>query len=257
MRRQKWIINLVLLALAAMLVVKLRGDWMLANQRYATIKPQVKPVAVAPNIAAPGGLSANPATISMADAIVQNNLFSPDRNNNVPPPVQKHEPPPEPILLGAMDIGGGPIALMAEGGERPGPARQVKIGDAIGGYKLVKVAGSFVMVEWEGEQKRLEVQFAPQQIRGPQASDQRAAQPVVVGPTTPVPSNVTNATNKPTPQNPSGNSTGDKNTRTSFDMFGPGVQDNFPAGTIRDGWKKVEHPWPFGGKQVWWEKVQQ
>ena len=52
------------------------------------------------------------------------------------------------------------------------------------------------------------------------------------------------------------NSTGNPNTRSSFDMFGPGVQDNYPAGTNLNGWVKTEKPWPFGGKQVWWEKAQ-
>ena len=60
----------------------------------------------------------------------------------------------------------------------------------------------------------------------------------------------------PSPLHPSGNSTGNPDTRTSYDMFGPGVVDKYPVGAVVNGWKKVSHPWPFG-PQIWWEKVKQ
>jgi hypothetical protein len=252
MPKQSWIVNLVLLAAVAGLAMKLRGDWLRANTRYGRLAP-----AAAATPAPQAGMAATPS-VTGAELIVANNLFSPDRNNTVVLVAESKPAPPDPLLIGAMDLGSSRLALMTEGGERPGPVKQVKEGEIIGGYKLVKIDSDFVTVEYEGQKKRIDVTTVVPQVNAPAAAAQqpRVAQPAIVGPNNPPPANVVTAA-KPTPTNPSGNSTGDATKRSSFDMFGPGVQDTYPAGAVVNGWKKVEHPWPFGGKQVWWEKVQQ
>ena len=253
MRKQNWIINVVLLALAVVLVMKLRGDWTRTNQQRKVAdvsdKAAATPTATAPNAAV--------ALIPGAELIAQNNLFSPDRNNVQAQPMELKPAPPEPLLLGSMNVGSGPMALMVDGAAQPGtPAHPVRVGETIGGYKLVKIGDTFAMIEYESQQKRVEVQTAPRQENRPaaasapsQTAQQTTAAPVKnVGPGSP-------NTAKVLPDK-GVNSTGSANTRTSFDMFGQGVQDNYPAGTNLNGWVKIEHPWPFGGKQVWWEKAE-
>jgi hypothetical protein len=254
MRKQNWIVNVVLLALAVALAMKLRGDWVrTAQQRKAADAFEqhgLTSAPTAPNMA--------PAQIPGADLITQNNLFSPDRNNVQPQAVELRPAPPDPLLVGEMNVGSGPIALMVDGAAQPGTSpHPVRVGESIGGYKLTKVADTYAMVEYEGQEKRVELQSEPRydNSRAPAASSvpQRAQPqttsappPKAVGP---------NKSITVLPENGK-NSTGDPKTRTSFDMFGPNVQDTYPAGTVLNGWQKVEHPWPFGGKQVWWEKVQ-
>jgi hypothetical protein len=252
MRKQKWIINVVLLALAVVLGLKLRGDWTRTNQERKTAEAldgaAATSAAAAPNTAV--------APVPGAELIAQNNLFSPDRNNVQAQVAELKPAPPDPQLLGSMNVGGGPIALMVDGAAQPGtPAHPVREGEMIGAYKLVKVGDSFALVEYEGQQKRIDAQSSPRfdsKLAPPQSAAQtaqptKAAPPKAVGPAS---NNVKVLPDKGM------NGTGSATTRTSFDMFGPGVQDNYPAGTNLNGWIKVEHPWPFGGKQVWWEKQQ-
>lgn len=251
MRKQAWIINVLLIAAAAGVAVKLRGDWTLANQRYEKLNTRVSPKAPAASSSLPAATSvASPGNSPMNDAIVQNNLFTPDRNNNIPQPVQSTPPPPLPVFTGSINLGNGhPIALMSE--TPAGAPRQVKEGETIGGYKVDRIADSFVMVEYDGQKKRVEVQSAPQQTSAPPAytAEQRTA------PSAPPPA-VTNVMPSTPPRVQPGNksSTGFADTRTSRDMFGQDGVDKYPAGTVIDGWKKVERTSPFGS-QVWWQKV--
>jgi hypothetical protein len=255
MRQQKWIVNVVLLAMTVFLGMKLRGDWARTAQTQKAADALDKPMAVSPT--APN-LSVAP--VPGAELIAENNLFSPDRNNVQAQIVETTPAPPDPLLLGSMNLGSGPVALMIDGAAQPNtPARSVRIGETIGGYRLVKVGDTYVMVEWEGQQKRVDVQTAVRQISGPATSAAAKAggttmgtQQTKPGPTVTVGPGAPSRTVLPYK---GVTSTGNPEARSSSDMFGLGVQDNYPAGTVMDGWKKVEHPWPFGGKQVWWEKV--
>jgi hypothetical protein len=253
MRKQSWIINVVLLALAVVLGLKLRGDWMNTKQQQKAVDASEK-AAATPGATAPNAAS---AAVPGAELIASNNLFSPDRNNVQAQVADVTPPPPDPQLLGSMNVGSGRIALMVDGAAQPGTApHPVREGEMIGGYKLVKAGDTFAMVEYDGQQKRVDLQSAPRLDArlAPSSQAQRAPQPPVaqaksVGPGSPS-SNVKVLPDKGV------TSTGNPNTRSSFDMFGPGVQDNYPAGTNLNGWVKTEKPWPFGGKQVWWEKAQ-
>jgi hypothetical protein len=252
MRKQNWIINVGLLALAVVLGIKLRGDWMGTKQQQKAVdayeKSGATPTATAPNAAI--------ASVPGADLITSNNLFSPDRNDVQAQIAEVKPAPPDPLLLGSMNVGSGPMALMVDGAAQPGtPAHPVREGEMIGGYKLVKAGGTFAMVEYEGQQKRVELQSAPRldSRLAPVASARQPTQQTTAAPARavgPASNNVKVLPDKGV------NSTGNPNTRSSFDMFGPGVQDNYPAGTNLNGWVKTEKPWPFGGKQVWWEKAQ-
>ena len=77
MRKQTWIVNILLIAAAVALTIKVRGDWIRANQRYSKLS-----AATAPK---PGALPVGPMNATLntpaGDTIVQGNLFTPDRNN--------------------------------------------------------------------------------------------------------------------------------------------------------------------------------
>ncbi|GEM_PF-6552375 len=254
MRKQSWIINLVLVALAVVLAMKLRADWQRTNARQSAADAIDKSPAAA-GAAAPNSA---PAAIPGAELIAQNNLFSTDRNN-VQPQVQELKPqPPDPLLLGSMNFGSGPIAFMVDGAAQPNtPPHSVRIGEMIGAYKLTKVSDGYAMVEYEGVEKRIEAQTAPHQdnrLAPPPSVAQRTAPapPPITGVKTVGPTSNTNVAVLP---DKGTNSTGNPNTRSSFDMFGPGVQDNYPTGTNLGGWVKVSVPWPMGGTRSWWEKA--
>ena len=254
MRKQTWIVNVLLIAAAAGLAVKLRGDWILANQRYGQLSATVAPKRGATPLGGSNPALNLPAAEARSNAIVQNNLFSPDRNNSVSQLVQSTPPPPLPVFTGSLDLGNGrPIALMVDGVAQPGTMpRSVHEGETIGSYKLVKIAGSFVTVEYEGQQKRVELQLTPMQRSAPAAYAETPRTPsapaavVNVGPAS-----------APPPVRPgSQTSTGYPDTRTSHDMFGADGVDHYEAGTVVDGWKKITRASPFG-TQVWWERVKQ
>jgi hypothetical protein len=243
MRKQTWVVNVLLLVVAAALGAKLRGDWIRGAQRQRALDAPVKSTGLAAE-AFPG---ANVPLVPGTELIVQNNLFSPDRNNVVPEVIQHPPAPPDPVLLGSMDLGT-PVALMTEGGPQPGPVQQVKEGQEIGGYKVVKIAGDYVTVAYEGQEKKIQVQTAPRQVNAPtQAYVEPARSTPRAAP----------AAKTPPPETSGINKSWKGDTKTSGDMFGNGVPDTYPAGTVINGYKKMVHPWPFGGAQVSWEKVPQ
>jgi len=251
MRRQSWIISLLLLAVAVGLSWKLRADWLRGNQRYANLSG----ASAQSRASVPATLPGQPVTVSGAELIVQNNLFSIDRNNTVATIAVTKATPPDPILIGAMSLGPGrDFALMAEGGPQPGPSRQVKEGEMIGDFKVVKIAGTFVIVSYDGQEKRIEVSFSRvTQVAAPYTPPAQAEAPA------PRNNSMAVRTIAPPPPPPPGTIISNLmgTARTSLQMFGPGVPDNYPAGTVINGYMKKVHPWPFGGQQISWEKVQQ
>jgi hypothetical protein len=256
MRKQSWIINVVLIALAVVLGMKLRADWQRTNARQNAADAVDKP----PAAPAASTLNAAPAAVPGTELIAQNNLFSADRNNVQPQSTQEVKPqPPDPLLLGSMNVGSGPIALMLDGAAQPNTVapHSVRIGEMIGAYKLTKVGDGYAMVEYEGVEKRIEAQASPHQdnrLAPPQSAGQRVAPPPppVTNVKTASPTSNTKVSVLP---DKGTSSTGNPNTRSSFDMFGPGVQDNYPTGTNLEGWVKVSVPWPMGGTRSWWEKA--
>jgi len=258
MRKQTWIVNVLLLAAAAALTVKVRGDWLRANHRYAALAAPAKP-GTTPSAGVPGLSTVPPGA---AETIVASNLFNAERNNTVAPFIEKKGPPPtEPTLIGAMDLGRGPMAVMIDNSTPNSQPKQLRQDEMIGGYKIVKIdpRENYVEIEFDGQKKRIDPGSAVRQVSAPQGlgttvgiEPPRSTKTVEVSTSRP---GAALAPNTPTPGNPTGNSTGNADTRSSFDMFGPGVADKYPSGAVVDGWRKVEKPWPFGGKQVWWEKV--
>lgn len=183
--------------------------------------------------------------------IVKRNLFVAERSNQ-PPEEQQAKAPELPLLYGAMNLGGGWFALMAPGDQAPPVSKRVLPGEEIGGYKLVSIANSQVVVEW-GE-KKFTIDVSESARRVPRIIDRtasaRADHPA------PAPS-VTTAgasTARVTSVAPGSASTGSGKLAGGYSP--PGADPDAPVGTVVGGRRKIVVPTPWG-PQVRWELVEQ
>ena len=220
MRQQMAILNVVLLVVALGLGIKLRGDWQRAQRRYAAL-----------GAATPPALPGAPAQAALAadwEVIAQRNLFSPDRNNELPKSAGEKQQP-EPIVVGTMNLGPGrKLALMSEANPPAGTMpRQVKEGETFAGYRVVSIGDNEVEIEYEGQKKKLGVYISAQQVSSPPAS---ASSPQVVS-TGSVPAG---------PMNQS---------VTTLD-----ANNELPAGTVVGDRRKVVTKTPWGNS-ISWEPV--
>ena len=104
--------------------------------------------------------------------IVDKNLFSPLRGTPPPPPPEEAKPPRVPFLSGTMNLGNGWFALMAPG-DQPLPVyKRVRPGEEIGGYKLVSIGASNVVLEWQEKKITLDISEAAR--RAPGAAERAA-----------------------------------------------------------------------------------
>lgn len=243
MRRSIVILNLVLLVAGGLVVYRLRAEWKNHRSRVGWVY-QGRVVEAAENFAAgqPG-----PAVANWGD-IVARNVFHPDRTSVVAT-AAGGPPPPEPILFGTMNLGSGPVALMSEGQGRG--FRQVRIGEVIGGYKLIAVEGQQVSLEWAGGRIKLDAAESSSRARsqaGPTAS--------LAAPPPARPGAGGGAVVLASPSSAGFSSLFERFPElrgfTSKDQIADLERE--PPGTIRNGKRKVVQPWPFGLK-IWWEDV--
>lgn len=236
MRHKLLVVNLALIALAGAGVWRFRADYWRAMDRYRVLHPA--PVPPLKNAASeppsPGPIQ--PA--SYLDAAGKF-LFSPDRNPTVVVETPKVKPRPAlPQLYGVMNLGEGPIAIMAASPQAA--HKTVHVGEAIGEYKLLSAAGDEITLEWDGQS--IHAQISDVLVR---PSDAPQAGPAAA------------------PASPVVNNAG----RPGEYVIGPAVQgeggktiyqspsgDTAPAGTIYQGKKKVVIQNPFGTSS-WWEDV--
>ena len=237
MRRKLLVVNLALIALAGAGVWRFRTDYWGAMGRYRVLHPAPAPPVKTAAAEPPSPGPIQPASYLDAAGRV---LFSPDRNPTVVVETPKVKPRPAlPQLYGVMNLGEGPIAIMAASPQAA--HKTVHVGETIGEYKLVSAAGDEITLEWDGQSIHAQISDvlvrpsdAPQ--AGP-AAPAAAASPVVnnagrpgeyaIGPAT----QGQNGTIYQSPQN-----------------------DTAPDGTIYQGKKKVVRQTPFG-TQSWWEDV--
>jgi len=251
MKRRLLILNLVLVAVAGLGVWRFRIEYRRAIERYRLLQAQPSP-ALPPVPPAPAPPAVQPATYLDA---AQKFLFSSDRNPNVivdPPKVKQR--PPLPALFGVMNVGGGPLALMATA---PGAQHKpVRIGESIGEFKLLAASGEQVTLEWESE--KIQAQVSDLLVK--QAPQQQAAPAQTAGPGT-----ITGPAALNPPQAPSGSNVLNPSGRPGEFVIGgpiegrPGTYyapaaDTAPAGTIHQGRRKVVRQTPFG-QQAWWEDI--
>jgi hypothetical protein len=254
MKRRLLLLNAALVAAAAVGLWRFRVEYRRAQDRYRLLQPAAAPAPPPPALAAaPPPLQ--PATYFDA---AQKYLFSPDRNPTVavePPKVKPR--PPLPALFGVMNIGTGPIALMAPAGNARHKA--IRIGDSIGEFKLLAAGGDQITLEWEGEKIQAQVSDLLVKQEAPGAATAGAAAGgTITGPAALAPSGASQG-NAATVLNPAG--------RQGEIVIGnpiegrPGTYystpgDTAPSGTVHQGRRKVVRQTPFG-TQAWWEDVKQ
>jgi hypothetical protein len=237
MRRRLWFLNLVLIALLVVIGARFQQLRQAALQRAAqNLNQPVKPVQMPglPPVAAPAPLTA----VNYADVAIRM-LFSRDRNpavilDPVIPPPEKPMPP-LPISFGAMFFGEPSIILSLPNSK--GTQRIYRKGEAIGEFKLVSFDPQQIVFEWDGKtvERRLDQIMARPSDAPPEAAGS-APKPAA----TTVASSTTAATG-PGPANGDGNK-----------ACVPG--DSTAAGTVVDGFRKVETMGAFG-RACRWEPV--
>jgi len=237
MNRKILALNFVLLLLLGTLGWMLRQHWRQARaQELATIsKPPRKNAQVPP----PSPVPPEPVVPANYIDVAQKTLFSKDRNPNViievappPPPKPEEPPPPPPVYFGQMGIGQ-PVACLSM--EKVGQ-KGFHAGDTVGPFKLVAFNRETITLEWHGK---------PQDYR---LVDLKPKEPVSQA-----------GGGAITPQRPasSGGGIGVADDKTPV----VGAQngeirscvngDQSPAGTVKDGYRKVVVPGPFGPSCHW------
>lgn len=183
--------------------------------------------------------------------IVNRNLFRPERTNEVP--TESAKAPELPLLYGTMNLGDGLFAMMAPGDQPTALSRPVRPGEEIGGYRLVSMANSQVVLAWGEKEFTISVWESARRVpriiekRGPTVGPAASTAPTAsTGPVTTV--------------GPSSASSSISEERKKYTPAGynapPGAPPDAPAGTVIGGRRKVVRPTPFGN-QVWWENVEQ
>ena len=148
MSRKLLLINVMLLGLLILGVAELVRQARGAQQRYALL--DLMPPKEAPAYPAP----VSPPRVRQRDymPVVDRLLFSRDRNPVVEvevPPVEIEQRPGLPLLVGLMDLGDGPIAMMAASAK--GTPRPVTVGEKVGDFTFVAAQGETLTLEWNGQ----------------------------------------------------------------------------------------------------------
>lgn len=250
MKRRLLVVNGVLLVAAGIGLWRFRVEYRQSQERYRVLTPPRAPV---PPAVPPAQLPPPVQPATYFDA-AQKYLFSADRNPNVAVEPPKVKPRPAlPALFGVMNLGTGPIALMAANAS--GAHKPIRIGEAIGEFKLVAAGGDKITLEWEGEKIHAQVsdllvkQAAPQQAPGTANAGGTISGPAALAPP--------GAGNAATVVNPAG--------RPGEYLVGSPIEgrpgtyyapagDTAPPGTVFQNKRKVVRQTPFGS-QTWWEDV--
>jgi hypothetical protein len=177
--------------------------------------------------------------------IVDRNLFSPQRASQ-PPQQEEVKVPPLPLLFGTMNLGDGWFALMASGGETSPASKKVLPGEEIGGFKLLSIGASDVVVAWQERQFTVDVSESARRVpRIVEKTVNTNGRPAPT-PTTTTAAARTNPVTSVAPSSASGSSE-----RPTGQWAPPGASPDAPIGTIAGGMQKVLIPTPFGGTIQW------
>jgi hypothetical protein len=239
LKRKLLLLNLLLLALIGLV------SWRLYIRYEETLRRQ-KAFLSAPSPAAPPPLVVLPPPQSQISAAAYLDIaaklpFSKDRNPTVIVEAVAEKPMPAlPRYYGMINFGSGPRVILATtpGGQQKGYVA----GDKVGEFTIKEIAAAGLTFEWEG--KVVTASYAKLTDNTAPVETQQAAMPVQAAkgaPTVAAVSSLSTDTAKP-----------------GIDIGGnlrgctPG--DKSPAGTVRDGYRKVVTVTPFG-QSCSWEKV--
>jgi len=169
--------------------------------------------------------------------IVDRNVFSALRGAVPAQPQEEAKAPKLPLLFGTMDLGNGRFALMTPGDQPSGPSQRVLPGEEIGGYKLVSIGTSNVVVEWQ--EKKVTVDIFESAHRSSGGMDRGAA------------ARASAAARGATASAPVTTVGSGHGAPTTPPTGPPGTPPNAPLGTVVGGKQKVEVPTPFGTLTQW------
>lgn len=197
------------------------------------VAPQLAPASVA-------GSNRAGQPSSFVD-IVDRNVFSPLRGSVLAQAPEEAKAPRLPVLFGTMDLGSGRFALMSPGDQSPPISKRVLSGEEIGGYKLVLIGTSNVVVEWQNKRTTLEITAPPPVPRVPGVIERTANLRPGVGPT---PASAPGAAPVVVPNAGLGASAAGRTGQ-------PGSEPDVPVGTVVGGKRKVVVISPFGPLVQW------
>lgn len=244
MRRGVLLLNLLLAAAIGL------SCWQMSRQYRATAERQRQFLSKRFAAPAPPILTfpadAQPIQASNYLEIAARLPFSPDRNPTVVVEATPPKPmPPLPAYHGMMNFGQGPRVILSTGSA---PQKSYKVGDVIGDFKLVAVAQSGLVFEWDGKQVPAAyaelIRRAPE--TGPQQAPATAPAPPAAPSSTAGVTSVGGAAAAPASGSPasSGGPMGDVADFTGQRECKAG--DNSPDGTVVNGFRKVSTRSPFG-----------
>lgn len=253
-RREQMVLLVGLVVLNALLGWHLHRLWGNYQRRTSWI---LAPVA-AGNVSGPVAPSRPRAGTRNFAGIVERNMFSPERTSQAP--TEEVKMPQLPFLYGTMNVGEGWFALMASGDQASGLSKRIRPGDEIGGFKLVSISGSRVVVEWGG--KKFDIDASDSARRPPQATISASAAQGPVNPrgaSTAPSANPGRVTMVESTRSASTSSSPIQAEKKKLSPAGynapPGAPIDAPAGTVFGGKRKVVNPTPFG-EQVFWLDVE-
>jgi hypothetical protein len=239
-RRRLLLLNLVLLAMVAAAAWQVRARWLAGTeQERALLRPKSK--AVLPVEAEPGRLP-QPASAAAYAEVAQQLLFAQDRNPNVTVEAAPPKPVPAfPVAYGMIDMGEGPLVILSA---KPGAANHAySAGEKIGEFTLASIENDEIVFDWEGQRIRKKLQdLKPQPGTAAPANPADTASAAQPAPATTLVQSVGSSAN----EGPGEQLTGD--------LKSCQPADTSPAGTVRDGYRKVVNRTPFG-MACHWEPV--
>ena len=237
MNRKLIFLNVVLALIVGYAGYLLRNEWKGAKAREEAMrkaKVKVNPPAPLPALA-----NQPPVLATTYKDVAIKTLFHPTRNPDLPPPVVEAAPPPPPPpplpkYYGTMNLGNGPLALLAIGSAA---SQAVKPGGNIGPFKLVDVNTVDITFEWNGQILRRTLdQLTSRTI--PSSNDGDGGRSVAAAAPAPVA--------VPVVKQPIG-----PGETTSFGFKTCSPNDSLPDGTVQGGFRKVSYQTPFGPACRW------
>jgi hypothetical protein len=242
MRRNLWIIDLLLLAAVILVGIVLKQRWSEMSLREEKLLKQV--VSANPPPPLPELPKTQAVTAAAYMNAVQQMLFARDRNPNVildppPPPPPPPQMPPLPVSFGMVDIGDGPRAILAE--KAGAPHKSYRPGDVIGAFKVVAMNNKEILFDWDGQPVRKTfAELAAAKATVPASGHMEPA------PAVPTPAQAAEAARTTSLSGPKG-----PGADLGKDSKACVAGDSTPAGTIQDGLRKVVTKSPFGDVCRW------
>jgi len=245
MNRKALLLDLALLALAAVLAWQIRLRWLEGQARERAIfTTAARRMAILPP---PPVTPLKQVTAGEYIDVAQKMLFAKDRNPNVPiepppPPPVKPPLPALPAYYGQMALGEPVVLLSANGGAQ----KSYRVGEKVGPFEVAAFNLDKIVLKWNGEtvERKLE-DLKPKDLAPP---PQSAARPTGLTPASPSGSPIrpiASAESSPNAEKgPLGIDVGGGN-RTCT------AGDTTPAGSIVNGYKKVISRGMFGDVCRW------